>query len=87
MSKARKTISVEKVKTMINHRINNSVSDSSETRKALASLLECILHETNNYHGFNYADWLDHGCDQWNADGRPAEIDKYLGDQTKVRYY
>ncbi len=50
---ARKTIDVETVKGSVN--IFLATPDISQDRKhGAASTLELILHETGNYHGFQY---------------------------------
>ena len=50
----RKTIEVEKVKSMVNHMLANSADDVTEGRIALAVLLERVLMETGNYHGYRH---------------------------------
>lgn len=52
----RKTIDVVKVLTMANRRLflDSPNSTTAEFRKGVASLLEAILHETDNYAGFGY---------------------------------
>ena len=47
----RKTISVEKMKLMINT-ANKSVYGTREQRQGANSILEHVLHETGNYKGF-----------------------------------
>jgi hypothetical protein len=53
VSKARKTVEVEKLKRWINGRLDSPTS-SREQREELAHLLEHVLHETGNYRGFGY---------------------------------
>jgi hypothetical protein len=49
----RKTISVERVKEMVNDMILHTPDDKKIGREALGMLLENILHETGNYQGYN----------------------------------
>lgn len=85
---SKKTIPVVRIKEMVNKRLAYPTrNDTPEVRIALASLLETILHETDNYHGYNYLDWLNGGSDAWRKDGEPRDNTKYLGDQSKRVYY
>lgn len=81
----RKTFEVEKLKKMINARIEKGIDP--EARQELAAVLRTVLHETGNYNGFNYVDWYNGGCDLWRAAGEPQDNTPYLGDLTKVFFY
>ena len=48
----RKTISVEAVKTQVNFMLKNSTNLSPDFRTGIASVLEYVLHETENYKGY-----------------------------------
>lgn len=50
---ARKTYEVEKLKGLVNRRLD-ALTTSPEVRRELALLLETVLHETGNYQGFGY---------------------------------
>ena len=63
MSGSRKTIRVDHVRDYINDRIALSVDDQTQARRALALVIEDILHETGNYHGFQYLKLPAHGAD------------------------
>jgi len=89
MSK-RKMISVEELKNRVNSMIRaNAISmpDNPEGRRTLRILIACALMDTGNYHGFSYTKWFEGGCEQWEADGRPADRTKYLGDLDNVHYH
>ena len=87
----KKTMQVESIKEYCNELLAGKVEDNKwlnpQARIGIATVLEHILHETGNYHGFNYVEWLDGGCEKWRADGCPEDNTSYLGDQTKVYYY
>ena len=73
---ARKTIEINEVKSIINGMLANSAADVAECRTAVSALLEHILMDTGNYHGFHYLDV------KFNDDGTIAD-----GDETRRRYY
>ena len=50
---ARKTFEVEKLKNSINAFLATSTG-TPESRKPLLTILEDVLHATDNYHGFQY---------------------------------
>lgn len=50
----RKTVEVAKVLSMANAFMANSGDHEDVERRGVASLLESVLHETGNYHGFCY---------------------------------
>ena len=85
----RKTMNVNKFHEWANWLLSQPDSEyrTPEFRMGIATALEKILHETGNYHGFNFLEWLHGGCDKWIADGKPNDNTKYLGDQTKRIYY
>lgn len=85
--KARKTISVEALTQKINYRIANSPAERSAERLELASFLSNILHETGNYHGYNFSQWLNGGHDRWIAAGQPEDKTEFLGDISRVFFY
>lgn len=89
MSKSRKTVDVSYVLARVNAMLAAPDSDycNESTRKGAATILECVLHETGNYNGFNYLDWMNGGFDRWVADGEPKDTDPYLGDKTRRVYY
>lgn len=51
---ARKTIPVESVKAIANGMLANSRPELVESREAIAVMLERILFDTGNYHGYKY---------------------------------
>jgi len=87
----RKTISVEYVKTQVNHMLKHS--RDSEGRDQLIFLLDSVLMSTGNYNGFTYLTARDmstsaHGTtvgvgDQ-NSDGT---FDFENTDRTRVQYF
>ncbi len=89
MSKSRKTVDVEFVRDLANKlmALPDSAVINSGYRMGVARVLEAVLHETDNYAGFNYKEWLDTGCTKWNNDGRPENKADYLGDETRRHYY
>ena len=84
----RKTISIQQLKAEVN-RLNREANWTPDQRDAVNSLLSHFLMETNNYHGFNYLDWINGGCMAWHDAGKPdfPEKYKYLGDESKRVYY
>lgn len=52
----RKTITVDSLKSRVNHMLAESVPEVKEGRIALHVLLEGVLMDTGNYHGFRYTD-------------------------------
>lgn len=87
MATARKTYEVQKLKDRINHMLEQDISE--DARITLCVLLEDVLHETNNYQGFQHIEWINGGCEQWYKDGEPGfpEKNKYFGPEYKRRYY
>ena len=74
----RKTIEVEKVKSMVNHMLANSADDVTEGRVAIAIVLERVLMDTDNYHGYRHLP----GVVDFSVS--PPEI---VGDETRRMYY
>lgn len=91
MSKRRKTVDVSYILDSVNAYLAREDKDNehfnADTRKGAYVMLEQILHETGNYNGFNYVEWLDGGYDRWVKDGQPQDTGPYLGDMSKRRYY
>lgn len=89
MAKGKKTIKVARVLEMANKILaaEDSPYVTDGMRKGIASLLEQILHDTDNYSGFNYLEWLNGGCKRWQEAGRPEDNRAYLGNETKRVYY
>jgi hypothetical protein len=81
-----KTIRVDKIIEMINKKLAYKEL-SQNTKRVLCTTLEEILHETHNYHGFNYVKWLNDGYDQWVKDNRPSDNRPYLGEEYSRMYY
>ena len=86
---ARKTIQVDGLVDWVNAQMERPDSqwNNADTRNGLSIMLEHILHETGNYHGFNYVEWRNGGCERWREDGSPADNTPYLGDQSRKFYY
>lgn len=82
----RKTIDVEQVRKWGNLQLART-DVAPEYRRGVADIVHEVLMDTGNYHGFNYLDWLEGGCDRWHADGKPADNKAYLGDQTRIVYH
>lgn len=87
MTTSRKTYEVQKLKERINHMLAQNISDDAKV--ALCIILEGVLHETNNYQGFQYIHWRNGGYEQWMIDGEPGfpEKSKYIGPEYKREYY
>ena len=71
-----KTFKVKDLVEQINSRLKNSTC-SSEARFGMISVLESVLHETGNYHGFNYLETV------WGSDGNAESF----GDESRRYYY
>lgn len=76
--KARKTVPVEDVKTLANKMLANSADEVTQGREAIAVMLEHILMDTGNYHGFRYLP----GVMDFSTD--PPSV---VGDETRRAYY
>lgn len=86
MTRTRKTIHVQELKEHVNMMLEKSKC-SDDVRHGIARVMQHVLFETNNYRGFNYVEWLDGGFKAWKADGEPEDNTKYLGNQSRIRYY
>ena len=75
---ARKTIDVQRLKERANVMLANSADDMHEGRIAIALLLEWVLMDTGNYHGFRYLP----GVIDFTTD--PPSV---IGDDTRRNYY
>lgn len=73
---ARKTIEIDRLRTMINTMLEQSKDELTEGRTALAGLLETALMETGNYKGFRYLQT------EWDDQGLP-----HFGDETRRHYH
>jgi hypothetical protein len=60
----RKTIAVERIKEIINEQLKNDKL-SQDAKEGLCGVLEIVLMETGNYHGFNHLGWLNGGSQDW----------------------
>lgn len=88
MAKGKKNIKVATVLSKVNtYLASENPHVTAEMRKGAASVLETILHATDNYAGFNYLQWLNGGYDAWKAAGEPADNTPFLGDETRRVYY
>jgi hypothetical protein len=76
MARKRKTIAVEDLKEAINASLELSTCSPPE-RRAMASVLEQVLHRTGNYRGFRYLE---------SANGR-REDGVWKCDDDSRRYY
>lgn len=89
--RARKTVTVEQVRELGNRllAIEDNAHVNADFRKGVAAVLETILHETGNYAGFNFLDWLRGGYEKWIEAGAPKfpEKAKFLGDESKRVYF
>jgi hypothetical protein len=52
--RARKTIDVATVRELANAMLANSVDDQTQGRTSIAVMLEHLLMDSGNYHGFRY---------------------------------
>lgn len=85
---SKKTVKVKEIKDDLNVWLANKDWYTPEQRKAIAQVLEHILHMTGNYRGFNYVQWANEGgFEQWLKDGEPKDNSPYLGDETRRVYY
>lgn len=74
MSKARKTIEVEKLRDWANHFLKNSPDDKVQGREEICAFIETVLHTSNRYFGFKYLQW-------------PVELDSETFDETRRHYH
>jgi len=95
--KGKKTIKVEEIKESINDILLNTGNDKTETRQAVMSMLEDILHQTGNYKGFCYLNAFDMEKSRegysvginYGNNGEPADMDTRFKntDRTRVRFF
>lgn len=84
----RKTFSVAEFTDKINRFLASDPSQISEVeRRTAIVILNDILHETGNYQGYQYLEWMNGGCNQWIKDGSPDDKAKYIGDETRRHYF
>jgi len=65
----------------------DSKTHDANFRHGICSMIEKILMDSGNYHGFGYSEWMNGGYTRWVADGQPADKDQYIGDETRRVYY
>ena len=72
MSKPKKTLSVETLKTFVNEQLKRTDDHANvgNFKSGLCIALERVLHDSGNYRGFTYLFWDEGGCEQWRADGQ-----------------
>ena len=94
MPKGRKTIQVERVLEMANKMLEAEsdkfvYGNSEEYRQGVMTLLEQVLHETGNYHGFGYLFQRDlpQGSKPGIREGADYEEQFADTDRTRVRYF
>lgn len=88
MSRKRKTIKVNELLARANRLLRVSPPEATDFRKGVALLLEFALHETGNYEGFNYVEWMkEGGYQRWCAAGSPPDPTPFLGDKTRRHYF
>lgn len=75
MARSRKTIEVKALKDKINYMLSIPTLIQEEKR-VLCGLLESILMDTNNYHGFNHIYWSTQGYNEWLEAGKPEDETK-----------
>ncbi len=87
MAKGRKTIEVEWIKDRINTQLAEP-SFSQPEKMRLCFLLEDVLHQSNNYNGFQFNYWNDGGYKAWLTAGEPSfpEKEKYITNNKKEEY-
>ena len=87
----RKTIEIESVKEIVNKQLSSGYW-SQEQKRALCFALESILLDTGNYNGFNFIQWLDAGCKEWQEEAQRTGLDNlptipYIGEEYDRIYY
>jgi hypothetical protein len=60
----RKTIELDKIKTIANGMLRNSRDEMVQEREAIATLLESILMSVDSYQGFGYIGGYREGMDE-----------------------
>ncbi len=58
MAKAKKTISVQKLKSFVNQQLNDSTR-TMEEKLGMIATIEHVLHISNGYQGFMYTNMTD----------------------------
>lgn len=85
----KKTFKVENFKNIINEKLALT-SINQDEKKALTVVLERVLHDTNNYGGFNYLQWMNGGSEKWNdhvkKHGKAMILD-FCGPEYDRHYY
>jgi len=85
--KMKKTFKVENFKNIINEKLALT-SINQDEKKALTVVLERVLHDTNNYRGFNYLQWLNGGSEKWQANKDIlAAVTDFCGPEYDRQYY
>jgi hypothetical protein len=76
----RKTCEVKSLLEFANKQLARKDDEATkEFKSGVCLMIERALHDTGNYHGFNYNEWVNGGCDRWQRDGCPEEgKDAYL---------
>ncbi len=82
--RARKTYPVHALLSMVNHRLSLSdeafdflvkdLTPAQAYRKALAHLIEPVLHESNRYKGFNYLEAMTPGFSGENIEDQSRRV-------------
>jgi hypothetical protein len=82
--KGKKNVSVERVLDLTNRILESSPNGSKE----LCLLVEQILHDTGNYHGYNHWYWARQGYSEWKSAGEPTEDkNRFYGPEWKRIYF
>ena len=58
MAKAKKTISVQKLKNFVNQQLNNN-NHTMDEKLGMITTIEHVLHISNSYEGFMYTNMTD----------------------------
>ena len=78
-----KTIKVEDVKEFVNQCLLHSPDENESERHGMATVLEEVLHKTNNYHGFAYLSPHDM---QYSTSGKTPGINHYEEEEIDTRF-
>ena len=81
----RKTVEIEKVKTMIQEEINNA--ETPELKRMFCLIMEKFLFSVNSYCGFYYPYWIEKGNFYWMANGKPEDKTPYIGPEWERHYF
>ena len=85
-SKPSKKMDVDAFRKYVNGIL--SMDGTPQVAKAyLCTVLENVLHETGNYHGFGYIGWMEGGYQRWKAAGEPEDKEEYRGNEYDRIYY